>query len=452
MILGLWEHLQKTVFFVAQRFAFCFRSSKTKVFLETRSKALLLKNLQNTALAFRKRDEQSHKTLRKIWLHVASAGELEQAIPPMRKLVEENIASVFLTWFSPSTEPFLKNASFVSGFSAFPLDCRNNHEQIIQSLGITDIVLVRYDFWPALFAAAKKGGLRFHLLAATKIASRNNIFSRAGQWLKQSFLTYFDMIFAITQEDFDYFKSLSLGAIIIHAGDPKWSRAAERAKNLKINQNSIKAQWFLNWVQSLKGSRRILVFGSPHTEEHGVVKSIASKNDSFLIIYVPHECDDAHVLPIVSDLHTNNHLFRFSELHPDALPEKADIIVVDRVGFLAEIYSLADIAIVGGGFDGQVHNVLEPAAHPVCTFFGNNIRKAREAQILAKFGAAKTFDTPTEMAQYFLSVSSNLSEHERVCAQINSTATRVFSEIPNTNEIVFNAFVDSKSEKRSDLC
>jgi 3-deoxy-D-manno-octulosonic-acid transferase len=452
MILMLWEILQKVLYFFAKKCAFCFSSSKARRFLETRTKTIFLENVQNTRISFQKRDEKSGKTLKKIWLHVASAGELEQAIPPMRKLVEENVASVFLTWFSPSTEPFLKNAAFVSGFSTFPLDCRDNHEHIIRTLGITDIVLVRYDFWPALFAAGRNHALRFHLLAATKISSRNNLFSRIGLRLKRTLLTHFNTIFAITQEDFDYFKSLSLNTAIIHAGDPKWSRAAERARSLKINPSSIKAQWFLDWIHGIKGSRKILVFGSPHAEEHSIAKSITTQKDDFLIVYVPHECDDAHVIPIISDMQRNNLVFRFSSLQASALPESADVIVVDRVGFLAEIYSLADIAIVGGGFDGQVHNVLEPAAHPVCTFFGNNIRKAPEAQTLTRFGAAKTFATPQEMTQYFLSLPSHLPEQEPICAKMKTTATRVFSEIPNTNEIVFNAFVKAEPQKRSDLC
>src|SRR2546425_6577763 len=51
-----------------------------------------------------------------------------------------------------------------------------------------------------------------------------------------------------------------------------------------------------------------------------------------------------------------------------ALPisSSAPVIVVDRVGILADLYALADVAVVGGGFHrAGLHSVLEPAGFGV---------------------------------------------------------------------------------------
>ena len=439
MSIFLWEVLQTVAFNLAKILLPLTKSAKTLRFFRSRELADFRAALAATKRQFELRDAQIQKPLRKIWVHVSSAGELEQAIPPIRKLVEENLASVFLTWFSPSTEPFLKNAPFVSGVAAFPLDLRSNHRLVLDILQISDVVLVRYDFWPALFSVARAQRVAIHLLAATRAASRSNIFSRAGAVAKSAFLRNLNSVFAATQADCEYFQSLSLSADIIYSGDPKWSRAKERAVGLK--QSAPKNLWFLNWAKLMCGQRTLVVLGSPHSEEHRVAAKLLLHRKDFFIIYVPHDCAELHLKPIIRELEATGPLLRFSNLYQESLPQSADVIVIDRVGFLAEVYSIADIAIVGGGFDGQIHNVLEPAAHPVCTLFGINIRKAREAQALFEAKAAKCFATPEELCEFVLKTAADSSDSARKeCSQVQTNAGVVFSKIPNTNEIIFQHF------------
>ena len=54
----------------------------------------------------------------------------------------------------------------------------------------------------------------------------------------------------------------------------------------------------------------------------------------------------------------------------EAAPE-TDVVLVDRVGVLGDLYALADVAFVGGGFhNAGLHSVLEPAAFGVPVLFG----------------------------------------------------------------------------------
>ena len=41
------------------------------------------------------------------------------------------------------------------------------------------------------------------------------------------------------------------------------------------------------------------------------------------------------------------------------------ILVVDSIGLLSELYSDSDIAYVGGGYTGKLHNIIEPAAKKI---------------------------------------------------------------------------------------
>ena len=65
----------------------------------------------------------------------------------------------------------------------------------------------------------------------------------------------------------------------------------------------------------------------------------------------------------------------------------ADVVLVDRYGILGDLYSIADVAYVGGGFQSAgLHSVLEPAAFGVPVLFGPRNEKSRDAAGLIEAG------------------------------------------------------------------
>jgi 3-deoxy-D-manno-octulosonic-acid transferase len=75
----------------------------------------------------------------------------------------------------------------------------------------------------------------------------------------------------------------------------------------------------------------------------------------------------------------------------------ADLIVVDRLGVLGDLYALADVAYVGGGFHAAgLHSVLEPAAFGAPVLFGPRHGNSRDAGVLLGAGGALTVRGPRE--------------------------------------------------------
>jgi 3-deoxy-D-manno-octulosonic-acid transferase len=65
------------------------------------------------------------------------------------------------------------------------------------------------------------------------------------------------------------------------------------------------------------------------------------------------------------------------------------IILVDRVGVLADLYALAQVAYVGGGYHrAGLHSVLEPAAFGVPVCVGPRWEMSRDADVLIQREAA----------------------------------------------------------------
>jgi hypothetical protein len=128
------------------------------------------------------------------------------------------------------------------------------------------------------------------------------------------------------------------------------------------------------------------------------------------------------------------------------------LILVDRTGFLAELYSLADAAIVGGGFDGQIHNTLEPAAHPVPVLVGHHLERSPEAEALVREGAARAFSSAEPLFQFLggcvrvgeaTGTEGLPSSPGAALVELRLRALELFKSIPSTSEVVSAALFES---------
>jgi len=79
-----------------------------------------------------------------------------------------------------------------------------------------------------------------------------------------------------------------------------------------------------------------------------------------------------------------------------------DVLIVDKIGLLANLYRLGMAAFVGGSFTQKVHNVLEPAAHGIPVIVGPKISSQAEAVHLAASGGAVIVNSSEELVTLLL--------------------------------------------------
>lgn len=475
----LYLCLQKLAYWIAYPISLISNSEKTKTFIGERSQSYF--KLQITKL----NELNKFKNSRVYWLHVSSAGELEQAIPVLRYLFEKHDVRFIVTYFSPSAKPFLKNVPGLMLAFCFPIDSISNHLKLLNTINISQVLLVRYDIWPGLLFACRNKNLPISLLAATKNRAKKSLLTTLGFDTRRYFFKFFKSIFAVSESDAAYYKSLSPSVAVHFAGDPKWARAKERVEILKKDGIRAKIGVFadLCLFHKNKLGRTCYVFGSPHTEEHEIALKCSQLANKCLILYAPGEMNESNVKRIVEDFKKiNAPVLRLTELMPllekdvhtksiptiipDQRPDASGfahtstsstifsnealantVVIVDKMGMLAEIYALADIAIIGGGFDGQIHNTLEPAAHPVPVVFGNKLHRALEAQKLVEVSAAKSFDSTMKLFEFLAQCSSLRKAGEtellfvQELASMRLRALELFGQMPNTNKIIADSLI-----------
>ena len=113
-----------------------------------------------------------------------------------------------------------------------------------------------------------------------------------------------------------------------------------------------------------------------------------------------------------------------TEAESDAAAAQRDVIVVDRVGVLGDLYALANVAFVGGGFHAAgLHSVIEPAAFGAPVLFGPGHDMSREAGLLLAAGGARVVRDAGECAA---AMSAWLSEP--AARAVAGAAARAFVE------------------------
>jgi 3-deoxy-D-manno-octulosonic-acid transferase len=89
---------------------------------------------------------------------------------------------------------------------------------------------------------------------------------------------------------------------------------------------------------------------------------------------------------------------RLSSLERGDEADGWNVCVVDRLGILADLYAIAQVAFVGGGFHrAGLHAVIEPAAQGVPVLFGPRWRGSRDARLLIEAGAARAARNAVEL-------------------------------------------------------
>ncbi|MFL5489628.1 MAG: 3-deoxy-D-manno-octulosonic acid transferase [Gemmatimonadaceae bacterium] len=318
-----------------------------------------------------------------VWFHAPSVGEGLQALPVIELLrARSPDVQIAYTFYSPSAEHFSRSVK--SDFADYlPFDTFAHSRAIVSALRPTVLIFSKLDIWPALTETACAARVSVGVISATlpESSGRRSVFARA---LLGDAYRAIDRVGAIDESDAERLREQGVRSDRVSVtGDTRYDQVWLRAKRAPSPL-----------VQSLRSARPTLVAGStwPSDEEHllSAWTRIRDKIPDARLIIAPHELNPAHLHAIES--WARGRRLSIARVHENDAPH-ADVILVDRFGILGDLYALADVAYVGGGFHSAgVHSVLEPAAFGAPVLFGPRHERSRDAVKLieARAGAAVT--------------------------------------------------------------
>ena len=337
-------------------------SVRIKKFLKPRSESFSVLN------------EKTKHSENYIWIHVASLGEYEQAIPVIQEIKKSFPGhKTVLSFFSNSGFDIIKEKSICDLTILLPLDTTKNAKNFIDKINPKMVFFVKYEFWPNYLNYLNKKNIPTYLVNGV-FRNSHWFFKDYGKWFKKRLLA-FKHFFVIDEKSEHILKKNGFKNSTL-IGDSKF----ERVMNSQKRNNKIEI------IEKFKGSRLCVVAGSTWKEDEKLfinyINSLESNNICFII--VPHQIHLKSIEYIKNSIKTK---VTIMSQHQDIINDKSKVMIVDSVGLLTKIYSYADIAYVGGGMGKTgLHNTLEPAVFKIPVIIGNNFDKFNEVKKLVELG------------------------------------------------------------------
>jgi len=272
----------------------------------------------------------------KIWFHSCSQGETTALKPIFDELNTEDVNLSVIT-----NTGYAQASSMVENVRYLPFEIFLPFWVKKQKV----LLVMEAELWYMLFLSSFYKGTKTVLINARINDKSYKNYMKYRFFYKQLF-KYVDKVFA--QSDIDKLRLEKLGAKNIEViGNIKLASLPKVTKELK------------------KADVRIIAAGSTHRTEEELILKAWNKTQGKLLLVPRHPERFEEVYELVSSMYKNTDVsfHKYSQNNNF----DSDIVIVDVMGELINIYAISDVVILGGGFIQTAggHNPIEPA------FFNN---------------------------------------------------------------------------------
>ena len=330
-------------------------------------------------------------------MHAVSVGEVTAAAPIVASLREHFPKACII--LSTSTETGQEMAHRIvttaTSFIYYPLDIPFVVRKVISRVNPDIFILTETELWPNFIRTCKERGVKI-VIVNGRISPRS--FKRYAMtvFFWKSILNTVDEAGVISEIDAERLNALGMLPSRIHImGNAKYDSLAAKA--------SPEIQKEMERKLNLTKDDRVFVAGSTHEGEEKVILNVYGRllnsyPDFKLIIIPRHPERGQSVLVMVKEAGFEDCVM-MTEIDSGKWRAAERIIIIDVIGELFKVYSLATVVFCGGSLvpkGGQ--NILEPAAWGKVIFYGPYMEDFRsEEDLLKKTGAGITVRNGEEL-------------------------------------------------------
>lgn len=332
-----------------------------------------------------------------MWMHCASLGEFEQGRPLIEKIKKEHPRwHLILTFFSPSGYEVRKNYALAQAVYYLPADMPRNVQSFLDTIKPDMVFFVKYDFWFNYLAELQKRGIPTFLIAGRFHCKQIFSFPVIGRWFA-SHLKAFTHFFLLEEESGKWLEKWGYKNYSVN-GDTRMDRVIQNKLSVQPN----------HWVENFKGEHLLVIGGSTWEKEEEILhRWYLEMPGRVKLMIAPHNVERENIERLYRWFGEGAILY--SQIEKTGEVKKKKVLIVDNVGMLAQLYYYADIALVGGAFRHNLHNILEPAVFGVPLLFGPGIRKNQEAKDLVVAGGAFVFKDYEQFVSYMQLLLNDIS-------------------------------------------
>ena len=367
---------------------------------------------------------------RTVWLHASSVGEVQAAIVLVTALLDTDSALRIVV--TSTTEQGHRLAKCRMGATATcllaPLDLPPAVRRALRTLRPDCYVCLETELWPVMLAEAKRAGLPMLLLNG-RLSPRSFARYRRIRGYMASLLDGFGSVAVISEADGGRYAALGVPAARIRVcGNLKYdmeAAAPDRVRAASRHRLGVT-------------SERVLLCGSTHEGEEaqlmGVFRALAAQSPTVWVIAPRH----LERLPAVETLLRRSDLpfDRFSRLAADG--RRANVVVVDTMGDLADLYAGGDYVFCGGSLvDRGGHNIVEAARWGRAVYFGPHMKDFQDAaELLIQAGGGFQVADAAGLTDLLLAHASDPDRYTLACHRAAEMAARQRGAVARQADLV----------------
>jgi 3-deoxy-D-manno-octulosonic-acid transferase len=311
-----------------------------------------------------------------VWFHCASLGEFEQGKPIIEAYKQKYPKhKILLTFFSPSGYEIRKNYKGADWVFYLPADTKANAKRFISIIKPIKVVFVKYEFWFNYMTELKKQNIPFY--SASTIFRKEQVFFKYKWFAKQ--LNNVSHFFVQDNSSKELLQNIGFSNCTI-AGDTRFDSV------ITNTQNAIS----IPLIEEFSKNKTTIICGSTWPKDEPLLAKYIKENPNYNYIIAPHE------LQHISALQKQTNALLFSKANNTNI-SSSNVLIIDSIGVLSNIYQYGKLAYIGGGFGVGIHNILEAVAFGLPVIFGPNYQKFNEATELIKQKGAVSISNYTEL-------------------------------------------------------
>lgn len=340
------------------------------------------------------------------WFHVSSLGEFEQGRPLIEAFrIRWPEKKVLLTFFSPSGYEVRKNYEQADFVFYLPLDTPANTRRFLGIIQPEMVFFVKYDFWFNYLKTIHLQKIPVYFISAL-FRPGQHFFSWYGGWFRKH-LHYVNHFFVQDFRSAELLNSAGIHQVSV-AGDTRFDRVFALAAQHTP----------MPLIERFRDGKQLFIAGSTWEPDEAIILPLTHLEDLRMkFIIVPHDTSPARIRFIKEKI--DRPVICYSELD-ESSTTLFDVMIVDSVGILSQLYRYATVAYIGGGFGSGIHNIQEPVTFGVPVLFGPNYQKFREARDLITLGGASCISTSVALVKKVREIAGNPTERDRMSAVCRS--------------------------------
>ena len=355
-----------------------------------------------------------------LWIHAVSVGEVNALIPLVRSLLDTySNSEILVTTSTPTGSKILLDKMGARVKHQYvPLDLPVCLKVFLDRWNPKAFIVLETEIWPNILSVCKERKI-FTALVNARLSEKSKDKYNIVKPIAAEALGNLDLLIAQYDSDAMRFKEINNSLKIDVCGNLKFDQQVP--EEMQSISSSIRDSW------SDGEQRPTLIAASTHeTEEEFVLeaflKILEEAKDALLIVVPRHPERFETVFEYIK----NRDLSVARRSNKDEVTPETQVLLGDTMGELNFLYSVSDVAFVGGSLvDHGGQNLLEPASLGLPLSSGKSLRNFQEiADELQESKALFLIEEQRELSDFFIDMISK----PKKSARIGKASAKVFEK------------------------